>query len=61
MLSVSQSVSLSVGRSVGHNQLKVISKAVCKKGKKRMYSGRFVIIKKEGSRRLHKYRKMPRQ
>jgi len=65
MLSVSQSVCLSVGRSVGHNQSKVISKAVCKKGKKRMYSGRFVIVykvrRKGGKPKLYKYRKMPRQ
>jgi len=60
MLSVSQSVCLSVGQSVGHNQLKVISKAVCKKEKKRIYSGRFVMSKKEGSRRLDIYRKTPR-
>jgi len=60
MLSVSQSVSLSVSQSVGYNQSKVISKAVYKKGKKRMYSGRFVFSKKEGSRRLNIYRKMPR-
>ena len=58
MLSVSQSICLSVSWSVGHNQSKVISKAVYKKGKKRIYSGRFVISKKEGSRRLNIYRKM---
>ena len=57
------SVGLSVGRSVG----RLVSQLVRKKEKSVFpVTGRFVICiiegrRKEGSQRLYKYRKMPRQ
>jgi len=57
---VYQSVCLSVGWSVGRNQ----SVSVSRKKEKNVFpvTGRLVMIcKREESRRLYKYRKMPRQ
>ena len=60
-------VSLSVGRSVGRSVGQLVSQSVRKKEKSVFpVTGKVVISiyanrgKKEGSRRLYKYRKMPR-
>ena len=54
------SVCLSVGRSFGRSVV-ISRKAVSQKGKKRMYSGKFVMhkfnVRRKEAKGFHKYRK----